>query len=375
MQIDPQSAPLRDAAPILVALSGGVDSAVAALLLLRAGYQIEGAYIRTWLNEESPFADCPAQQDIEDATAVAAHLDIPFRIVNLVNDYRERVVNYLVEGYRRGFTPNPDTMCNREMKFGLFQEYALQEGFAGMATGHYVRKRVHADGTCSLHQGLDTNKDQSYFLALLRQPQLVKAWFPVGDFNKPEVRAFAQVAQLPNAGKKDSQGICFLGDMNINRFLEHYIEDKPGPIVTSDGRVLGEHRGLHRYTLGQRRGIGLPSNTDNRFYVVTGIDTASNTLTVAFESPDAPGLYANEFEVEGLTCIRKPLPLFATLQARPRYRDPAMTIDIERIDEDRARVYFHTPQRAIAAGQVIAFYNGDELLGGGFYSNTQPTSA
>jgi tRNA-specific 2-thiouridylase len=374
MQIDPQSVPPRDAAPILVALSGGVDSAVAALLLHRAGYQIEGAYIRTWLNEETPFADCPAQQDIEDATAVAAHLGIPFRIVNLVNDYRERVVNYLVEGYRRGFTPNPDTMCNREMKFGLFQEYAMREGFAAMATGHYVRKRMHADGSCSLHEGLDANKDQSYFLALLRQSQLANAWFPLGDFNKPVVRELAEEAQLPNAGKKDSQGICFLGDMNINRFLEHYIEDNPGPIVASDGRVLGEHRGLHRYTLGQRRGIGLPSNTDNRFYVVTGIDPASNTLTVAFEAPDAPGLYASDFEVEGLTCVREPLPQRATLLARPRYRDPAMAIDIERIDEDRARVHFHTPQRAIAPGQVIAFYNGDELLGGGFYSNTQPSS-
>lgn len=374
MSIQPQSSPPADSGRLLVALSGGVDSAVAALLLQRAGYKIEGAYIRTWLNEETPFADCPAQQDIEDATAVAEHLGIPFRIVNLVNDYRERVVDYLVEGYRRGFTPNPDTMCNREMKFGLFQDYALREGFSGMATGHYVRKRLQADGTCSLHEGLDSNKDQSYFLALLQQSQLAKAWFPIGDFTKPDVRQLAIEAKLPNAAKKDSQGICFLGDMNINRFLEHYIEDKPGPIVNSEGRVLGEHRGLHRYTLGQRRGIGLPSNTDNRFYVVTGIDTVSNTLTVAFEAPDAPGLYANDFVVEGITHIRQPLPDRGTLLARPRYRDPAMRVDIERLGHDRARVHFYEPQRAIAPGQVIAFYEGDELLGGGFYSSFEVTT-
>jgi tRNA-specific 2-thiouridylase len=374
MQTQDLSVPISKDMPVLVALSGGVDSAVAAFLLLREGYKIEGAYIRTWLNEETPFADCPAQRDIEDATAVAKTLGIPFRIVNLVNDYRERVVDYLVDGYRRGFTPNPDAMCNREMKFGLFQEYAKREGFAGIATGHYVRKRIQADGSFSLHEGLDANKDQSYFLALLRQEQIASAWFPLGGLSKPQVRKLAEQANLANANKKDSQGICFLGDMNINRFLEYYIADKPGPILTSDGRLLGEHRGLHRYTLGQRRGIGLPSNTDNRFYVVTGIDVVSNSLTVAFEAEDTPGLYASDFEIEELTHIRQPLPVRATILARPRYRDPAVGVDLECTNRTRASVHFHVPQRAIAPGQVIAFYDGDELLGGGFYCKAKPSS-
>ncbi len=228
---------------ILVALSGGVDSAVAALLLKEQGYEVSGAYIRTWMNEEMPLADCPAQQDIEDARAVAKHLGIDFEIVNLVNEYREHVVHYLVEGYQKGITPNPDIMCNREMKFGIFQNYALERGFDALATGHYVRKRQNADSSFDLVQGVDGNKDQTYFLAMLQQKQIEHAIFPIGELSKPAVRALAKQHQLPNADKKDSQGICFLGDMNINRFLEYYIDDKPGDIVNADGKVLGQHQG------------------------------------------------------------------------------------------------------------------------------------
>ena len=188
-------------------------------------------------------------------------------------------------------------MCNREMKFGIFQDYALKHGFDGIATGHYVRKRLNPDSSYDLISGADPNKDQTYFLALLRQEQIRKALFPVGELKKPEVRALAAKHQLPNASKKDSQGICFLGDMNINRFLEHYIEDKPGNIVNPDGKVLGQHRGLHRYTMGQRRGIGVPSNTDNEFYVVVGFNPERNELVVAFDKPDSPGLFTSEVEV------------------------------------------------------------------------------
>ncbi|MDQ8208073.1 tRNA 2-thiouridine(34) synthase MnmA [Coraliomargarita sp. SDUM461003] len=352
---------------ILVALSGGVDSAVAAWLLKEQGYDISGAYIRTWMNEEMPLADCPAQQDIEDSRAVAAHLGIDYEIVNLVNEYREHVVNYLVDGYQRGITPNPDIMCNREMKFGIFQDYALKAGFDGIATGHYVRKFTNDDSSQDLLEGLDKNKDQTYFLALLRQEQIRHALFPVGELEKPRVRQLALENKLPNATKKDSQGICFLGDMNISRFLEHYIDDKPGDIVNPEGKVLGRHRGLHRYTTGQRRGIGVPSNTDNEFYVVTGLDMERNELIVAFDKPDSPGLFTSEVEVYGLSFVNQSISEPCRLLAKPRYRDPSQAIHYTPLGDNRAKVSFDQPQRALSPGQILAIYDGDKLLGGGFY--------
>ncbi|MFW5874102.1 MAG: tRNA 2-thiouridine(34) synthase MnmA, partial [Verrucomicrobiota bacterium] len=330
---------------ILVALSGGVDSAVAALRLKERGYDVSGAYIRTWMNEEMPLADCPAQQDIEDSRAVAAHLGIDYEIVNLVNEYREKVVHYLVQGYKHGITPNPDIMCNREMKFGIFQEYALSQGFDGIATGHYVRKASNPDGSEDLLEGVDRNKDQTYFLAMVRQEQIRRALFPVGELEKPQVRELAGRHRLPNAAKKDSQGICFLGDMNINRFLEYYIEDRPGDIVDPEGRILGRHRGLHRYTMGQRRGIGVPSNTDNEFYVVVGFNMERNELIVAFENPDSPGLYTSEVELYGLSFVNRTVTETRDLLAKPRYRDPSQAIRYRPTGPDTAQVTFARPQR------------------------------
>lgn len=352
---------------ILVALSGGVDSAVTAALLKEQGYDVSGAYIRTWMNEEMPLADCPAQQDIEDSRAVAKHLNIDYEIVNFVNEYREHVVQYLVNGYRKGITPNPDIMCNREMKFGIFETYALSQGFDGIATGHYVRKQTHSDGTCDLLEGLDPNKDQTYFLALLKQEQIQPAIFPLGDLDKPRVRELANAFKLPNARKKDSQGICFLGDMNINNFLEYYIEDKPGEIVTPEGTIIGKHKGLHRYTMGQRRGVGVPSNTDNEFYVVVGFEMEKNQLIVAFDKPDAPGLFTQEVELYGLSFINQVIKEPCSLLAKPRYRDPSQAITYTPTGNDTAKVEFKEPQRALAKGQVLALYNEDRLLGGGFY--------
>ena len=350
-----------------MALSGGVDSAVAAALLKEQGHDVSGAYIRTWMNEEMPLADCPAQQDIEDSRAVATHLGIDYEIVNFVNEYREHVVHYLVEGYRRGITPNPDIMCNREMKFGIFEKYAREQGFDAIATGHYVRKVPQSDGSYDLCEGLDPNKDQSYFLALLRQEQLAPAIFPIGELQKARVRELAEQFKLPNATKKDSQGICFLGDMNINRFLEYYIEDQPGKIVDPEGKVLGEHRGLHRYTMGQRRGIGVPSNTDNQFFVVVGFNLERNELVVAFDEANAPGLFTSEVEVSGLSFINKPVTETSQILAKPRYRDPAQSITYTPTGTDSAHVVFQEPQRALASGQVLALYHDDTLLGGGFY--------
>jgi tRNA-specific 2-thiouridylase len=230
-----------------------------------------------------------------------------------------------------------------------------------------VRKLSNDDGSQDLLEGLDKNKDQTYFLALLRQAQIEKALFPVGELKKPRVRAIALEQNLPNAAKKDSQGICFLGDMNISRFLEHYIEDKPGNIVNPEGKVLGQHRGLHRYTTGQRRGIGVPSNTDNEFYVVTGLDMERNELIVAFDQLDSPGLFTSEVEVYGLSFLNRPVTKPCRLLAKPRYRDPSQTITYTPIDDNRAKVTFDKPQRALSPGQILALYDGDQLLGGGFY--------
>ena len=357
---------------ILVALSGGVDSSVAALLLKEAGHDVSTAYIRTWLNEEMPLADCPAQQDIDDSRSVARHLNLDYEIVNLVNEYRQKVVHYLIEGYRKGLTPNPDIMCNREMKFGIFQDYALKNGFDAIATGHYVRKLENKDGSFDILKGKDPNKDQSYFLALLSQEQLKKVLFPIGELEKSEVRKIALTNKLPNAQKKDSQGICFLGNMNINRFLEHYIEDNPGPIINHKNETLGTHQGLHRYTIGQRRGVGVPSNTDNEAYVVTDLDFNNNALHVAFDREDSPLLYACDTEIDSINFINKEIKHPSSLLAKPRYRDPSQAIEFTPKESLRADIRFKVPQRALAQGQVMALYDDETLLGGGFYSKIYP---
>jgi tRNA-specific 2-thiouridylase len=204
---------------ILAAMSGGVDSSVAAAQLVADGHEVVGAYMKNWINEENIVGDCPWQQDIEDARAVAEHLGIEFRVVNLMDEYRERVVNYLLEGYQSGVTPNPDVMCNREMKFGVFLEYAREEGFVAVATGHYARRRDNADGSADILCGADPNKNQTYFLALLRQDQAQGALFPIGHMLKPQLREEAVRLGLPNAGKKDSQGICFIGQVKMSDFL------------------------------------------------------------------------------------------------------------------------------------------------------------
>jgi tRNA-specific 2-thiouridylase len=353
----------------LVALSGGVDSSVAALRLQREGHDVVAAYMKNWINEDKVIGHCPWMQDIEDARAAADRLGIEFRVVNLMADYRRLVVDYLIEGYRRGLTPNPDVMCNREMKFGVFRRYARAEGFAAVATGHYARRIVTPGGGCELHEGLDRNKDQSYFLALLQPEQLEAARFPLGDLVKPEVRRLAAEAGLPNATKKDSQGICFIGEVKMADFLRAYVPEQPGPIVrASDGQILGEHRGLHYYTLGQRKGIGIPSNTDHQAYVVVGKRIADHTLLVAFDGPDTPGLWTKECRVVNLSYLTAPIAEPRAIECRVRYRDPRVVATFIPEGPNAATVRFANPQRAIAAGQVIALHDGPRLLGGGIFA-------
>ena len=352
---------------ILVAMSGGVDSSVAAALLQRAGYRITGAYMKNWINEDNIVGDCPWQQDIEDARAVCEQLGIEFRVVNLMDQYRERVVEYLLEGYRAGITPNPDVMCNREVKFGAFLEYALAEGFDAVATGHYAKRCVAASGDAELLEGVDGNKDQSYFLALINQRQLAHARFPLGALTKSEVRAYADQLNLPVATKKDSQGICFIGQVKMSDFLSNYVADDPGDIVTPEGEKLGQHRGLHYFTLGQRRGIGVASNTYNRAYVVVEKRAHSKELVVAFDYPDTPGLYAKHCTVSALSFVRDEISDISTISARPRYRTPKVPVEFIPLGAGRAELRFEAAQRALTPGQVCAFYLDNQLLGGGIF--------
>jgi tRNA-specific 2-thiouridylase len=392
---------------ILVAMSGGVDSSVAALRLKLQGHAIVGAYMKNWINEDNVIGHCPWMQDIDDARAVCDRLGIEFRVVNLMQEYRERIVQYLLDGYARGLTPNPDVMCNREIKFGVFRAWAKDHGFDAVATGHYARRvatprdgglamadfgldqaaqatpsNAQTSGTAPasgnppsashpphfrLLEGADKNKDQSYFLALLNQAQLADALFPIGDLPKPELRRLAREAGLPTADKKDSQGICFIGEVKMADFLRAYVPDAPGPIVrATDGTEIGRHRGLHFYTLGQRKGIGVPSNTDHEAYVVVGKRAADRALLVAFDHPDAPGLYQNDVRVHSLSWVGNPAA-GGPLEARVRYRDPRVAIEFIPEEGNTARIVFREPQRGLASGQILALYRGEELLGGGVY--------
>jgi len=410
---------------ILVAMSGGVDSTVAALLLQREGHELVGAYMKNWINEDNIVGECPWQQDIDDARASAERLGIEFRVVNLMHEYRSRVVDYLLDGYRRGLTPNPDVMCNREIKFGVFLQWARDHGFDAVATGHYARRveipasrgaapvagraeagpfpgspppataatpAIGAQSCCALPpsaagsasaplasrpsplasfqllEGADKNKDQSYFLALHSQDQLAAARFPIGHLAKPEVRALAAAAGLPNAAKKDSQGICFIGQVRIQDFLRAYVPDAPGPIVrATDGRILGEHRGLHLFTLGQRKGIGIPSNTDNKAYVVVAKRAADRALLVDFDGPAALGLHTAAVRVHALSWIGEPVTTARDLEGRVRYRDPRVAMRFEPQPDGTALVHFREPQRGLAAGQILAIHDGERRLGGGVY--------
>jgi len=356
-------------AKVLVGLSGGVDSAVAAALLVEQGHEVAAGYMKNWINDEGIPGDCPWEQDIEDARKVAKTLGIEFRVIDLIDSYRQRIVDYLIEGYRSGITPNPDVWCNREMKFGVFLDYALAQGFEQVATGHYARRRTLSDGSAAVLRGADPNKDQSYFLSLLTQMQAAHALFPTGEMLKPEVRQVARRFDLPVAEKKDSQGICFLGQVKMTDFLRHYVPDSPGPIVDVTGKVLGEHHGLHLYTLGQRKGHGVASPREGMAYVVVGKDPASNRLIVGWDQADSAGLYTAECIVGTLSFINEPLDSRRSVEAQPRYRaraEPAMT---EPLGDGRVRLEFRRPQRAIAPGQICAFYDGGRLLGGGVFES------
>lgn len=354
-------------AKILVGLSGGVDSAVAAALLLEQGHELAGAYMKNWINEDGIAGECPWEQDVEDAHAVAKTLGIEFRVVDLIDQYRGRIVDYLLEGYRNGITPNPDVYCNREMKFGVFLDYALSQGYEAVGTGHYARRRERSDGTADILRGADPNKDQSYFLALMNQRQAWHARFPCGELLKPQVRETARRFNLPVAEKKDSQGICFIGNIRMSDFLSHYVPDNPGEIVDTEGKVLGQHRGLHLYTLGQRKGHGVASPREGMAYVVVGKDPGKNQLIVGWDREDTPGLYVQHCTVGSVSWVNREITSSCKMEAQPRYRAKSEPVKVVPTGEGKLSLEFVKPQRAITPGQICAFYDGGTLLGGGVF--------
>lgn len=375
---------------VFVGMSGGVDSSVAALLLKRQGYDVTGVFMRCYN------VDGCAERDAEDARRVAEHIGIPFYTFDFEEEYKKRVVTYMVEGYRAGLTPNPDVMCNREIKFGLFFKKAMALGADYVATGHYARVRRHASARgvsgatpksypsqthvaapiFSLFEGRDKNKDQSYFLWTLTQKELSRTLFPVGGLLKPEVRTIAKKAGLPTAEKKDSQGICFLGDVSLMDFLKDYLPSEKGAVFDLAGERIGEHEGAHFYTIGQRH-IGVVPHTrggeTKRHYVVEK-DVATNTVVVA-EGPDNPALYRKELKLTDVNFIRaapksypsqehRALPALQMF-ARVRYRQLLAKATLAR-DGKRYTLTFAEPQKFIAPGQSAVWYakNG-ELIGGG----------
>ncbi|MDP3770058.1 MAG: tRNA 2-thiouridine(34) synthase MnmA [bacterium] len=366
---------------IFVGMSGGVDSSVTAALLKERGFDVTGVHIKMWSDESIP---CQFKEDRRDALRVAMKLDIPFETWDLTDEYRAEVVNYMISEYADGSTPNPDVMCNRKIKFGVFLQRARERGADFIATGHYVREARNFEfgilnlensdidskfkiqnSKFSLHQATDLNKDQSYFLWTLTQEQLRHTMFPLGEFTKPRVRELARQFGLPTAEKKDSQGICFIGEIDMREFLKRYIPEKQGSIITTAGRMVGEHEGLSFYTIGQREGLGVGGGIP--FYVVKK-DFNTNTLIVA-NGPFDEQLFGSSLEASQLNWISGRCPVFPlACKARIRYRQPLQSAVITKKDQDIISVCFEESQRAITPGQSIVFYRDNEMLGGGCIS-------
>jgi tRNA-uridine 2-sulfurtransferase len=348
---------------VILGMSGGVDSSVAAHLLIEQGYRVEGLFMTNWEEDEDGY--CTAAADYQDARKVAEKLGIPLHKVNFAAQYRERVFKHFLDEYRAGRTPNPDVLCNREIKFGVFLDYAMRLGADFIATGHYARVE-HAPHV-RLLKGLDSNKDQSYFLAAVSRAALAKTLFPIGDLPKSEVRRIAKSLALPVHDKKDSTGICFIGERPFEEFLSKYLPAQPGPIETSNGERIGNHRGLMYYTLGQRQGLGIGGTRNHPeapWYVVDK-DLSSNALIVG-QGADHPVLFSTALTASTLHWMAGSPPSVSfrcTAKVRYRQADQACTVTVD--VNGVARVAFDQPQRAVTPGQFVVFYAGDECLGSG----------
>ncbi|WP_179345645.1 tRNA 2-thiouridine(34) synthase MnmA [Winogradskyella ursingii] len=392
---------------VIVGLSGGVDSSVAAYLLKEQGYEVIGLFMKNWHDDSVTISDeCPWLEDSNDAMLVADKLGIPFQTVDLSVQYKERIVDYMFNEYEKGRTPNPDVLCNREIKFDVFMDIAMELGADYVATGHYCRKgTIEKDGK-EIHQllaGVDNNKDQSYFLCQLSQQQLAKALFPIGELTKPEVREIAKAQDLTTAEKKDSQGLCFIGKVRLPDFLQQQLKPKEGVIIevdndletyniktpqfnskekelsylaakpeysTSDGKVVGTHQGAHYFTKGQRKGLGVGGTKEPLFVIET--DVVENVIYTG-QGKNHPGLYRNVLFVnnEELHWVREDLALVygesLKVLARIRYRQSLENATLYKVSSG-IYVEFENQQSAITEGQFVAWYSGDELLGSGVIS-------
>lgn len=352
---------------VVVGMSGGVDSSVTALLLKQQGYDVIGIFMKNW-DDTDEFGHCTAEEDSEDVRRVCDQIGIPYYTVNFERQYYDKVFTYFLDEYKRGRTPNPDVMCNREIKFGDFLKKALELDADYLATGHYARVERSADGTTKLLRGVDQGKDQTYFLSALNQEQLGKAMFPIGHLPKPEVRRIAEEAGLHTAKKKDSTGVCFIGERNFKEFLSGYLPARPGDMVDiRTGEKKGRHDGLMYYTLGQRQGLGIGGSGtgSGEPWFVADKDLKNNVLYVV-QGESHPSLYSESLIASGLNWI---LPMDTskpvTCTAKFRYRQPDQGVTVTMREDGTALVAFDKPQKAVTPGQAVVFYDGEVCLGGG----------
>lgn len=354
---------------VLVALSGGVDSAVAALLLKRAGHRLAGLFMANW-DEEDTY--CTQAQDFQDARRVCEVLDIPLHRASFAGGYRERVFEHFLAEYRAGRTPNPDVLCNREIKFGLALEHATRLGATSIATGHYARLEPTAAGP-HLLKALDPAKDQSYFLHGVARTALERVLFPLGGLHKEEVRRLAHAAGLPVYDKPDSTGICFIGERPFREFLGRYLATRPGPILTAAGEVVGEHGGLAFYTLGQRSGLGVGGRAGAAAapWYVADKDPSRNALIVV-QDPNDPLLLTSVFEVAAAHWLVPPAGTNFACSVKTRYRQADLPCRVHVLGHERLRIVLDAPARAVTPGQYAVFYRGELCLGGGVIARREP---
>lgn len=345
---------------VVVGMSGGVDSSVAALLLKQQGYDVIGIFMKNW-DDTDEFGVCTATEDYNDVIRVCNQIGIPYYAVNFEKQYWDKVFTYFLDEYKAGRTPNPDVMCNKEIKFKAFLEHAMNLGADYLATGHYARVE-ESDGEVKMLRGLDENKDQTYFLNQLQQHQLEKVMFPIGDMDKKRVREIAQEAGLATASKKDSTGICFIGERNFKEFLSQYLPAQQGTMKTLDGKTMGTHDGLMYYTIGQRHGLGIGGSGDPWFAV--GKDLKENVLYVE-QGFDHESLYSDSITAVNASWVsNQEIPQEFTCTAKFRYRQPDNKVTVKLLPNNEVEVIFDEPIRAVTPGQAVVFYNGDECLGG-----------